>query len=192
MPVLAPVVHHPGVGADGRPDSAFVDEPTAGLDARTQHGVGGGAQPQALLGGKPDLGQPLLPVHPQGFLGVGVLAGLEGGHVDLVVHVGGRQVQDDLDFGVRQDLLVGDGPRPPMLRCPLRRPLGDDVRDGDDLQNLEALVGGDVDSADVPATDDANFDLVHPDEPPHIRRSGQVNASAAARPSPTQDSRDVI
>ena len=106
------------------PPPVHLDQLATGLDAAAEKRVGRTTRAQTLLLRQGQNSLPIRLVDGEGFFGVGMFPGVE----NLLVHAGvdlrHRQVDDDLDVGITQQLV--DGAAPVDLEL-----LGSLLREGD-------------------------------------------------------------
>src|SRR5918995_5464215 len=180
MPVLGAVAEHERRYGDELSYDPLVHDLAAGLEAATQEGVRGTADPEVSLGGHFQHPTPVLQAHCERLLGVYVLAGLQGRQRDLGVDQRDCQVEDDLDLFVGQQLL-----RAASLGHAVRLRLGfgaleQEVRTGDDLHVVERGPVLQIDAADLAAPDYSDLDRrVFADA-----RSFQSLSMSAGQPEP--------
>src|SRR5918995_4014198 len=180
MPVLWAVAEHERRYGDGLSYDPLVHDLAAGLEAATQEGVRGTADPEVSLGGHFQHPMPVFQAHCERLLGVYVLAGLQSRQRDLGVDHRDCQVEDDLDLFVGQQLL-----RAASLGHAVRLRLGfgaleQEVRTGDDLHVVERGPVLQIDAADLAAPDYSDLDRrVFADA-----RSFQSLSMSAGQPEP--------
>ncbi len=122
--------------------------------------VGRAADAQPLRLGQRLQRQPVLERQDQRLFGIDVLAGLERGLADREMRVGDRQVDDEVDFRVREQLLDGLGADAVFLRAGFgRRRI--DVGAGPHLEAAEQRREAEIGGRDIAASDDADADRVH-------------------------------
>src|SRR5215203_5130531 len=158
MPVLGAVAEHERRYGDGLSYDPLVHDLAAGLEAATQEGVRGTADPEVSLGRHFQHPTPVLQAHCERLLGVYVLASLQSRQRDLGVDHRDCQVEDDLDLFIGQQLL-----RAASLGHAVRLSLGfgaleHEVRTGDDLHVVERGPVLQIDAADLAAPDYSDLD----------------------------------
>ncbi|MPN55039.1 hypothetical protein SDC9_202718 [bioreactor metagenome] len=132
-----------------------------------EEGVGRAADAEVLLFGESHHLGGVGFVHADGFFGVGVLAGVEGVQRDFRVDLRRREVEDNLDFLVGEQFFIGDVRHAVEFFFRLGA-FGNDVRAGDDFENIEFLGGLEIGVADHAASDDADFCGFHGVESPYL------------------------
>src|SRR5215208_6018059 len=156
VPVLGAVAEHERRYGDGLSDDPLVHDLAACLEAAAEEGVRGAADPEISLGGHFHYPPPVLQANGERLLGVYMLAGLQSRQGDRGVDDRNRQVEDDLDLFVSQQLLraacLGHAVR---LRLGFG-PLQYEVRTGDDLDVVEYSSVLQIDAADLAAPDYAD------------------------------------
>ena len=160
VPALVAVAGHEGGGRDRLADPAIVDQFAAGLDPAAEEGIGGAADKHAPGLGRGQRAGAVFAVDGQWFFAVDVLAGFDGGQVDLGVGLGHGQVEHDLDLGIGQQFLNGVEPGDAEL---FGLGLGAphiQVRAGGDLHDFIGFAVDKIVAADIAAADDADFDFV--------------------------------
>src|SRR5919112_1729708 len=158
MPVLGTVAEHERRYGDGLPYDPLVHYLAAGLQASTEERVRGAAYPEISLGGHFQHPPPVLQAHGERLLGVYMLAGLQGRQRDLSVGDRDRQVENDLDLFIGQQLLRATSPGHAVGFCLGFCPLQYEVRTGDDLHGVERGPVFQVDAADLAAPDYSDVD----------------------------------
>ena len=102
-----------------------------------RNGVGRTARAQTLLLRQGQNSLPIRLVDGEGFFGVGMFPGVE----NLLVHAGvdlrHRQVDDDLDVGITQQLIDGAAPVDLELLGALLREGNIEIRTGHQVEDLE-------------------------------------------------------
>jgi len=161
VPGLVPMAHHEGRSRHGFADGAFVDEFATRLQASSQESARRATDAYPLLPrGRQDAGT-LLPRHRQRFLGIDVLARLDGRETDLHVGLRRGKVHHNLDVRIRQQFGHGADLLHAKLRCPGLGARGVDVAARHRFENGKGIGRRQVRRRDVPTTDDADLDAVH-------------------------------
>ena len=151
---------HGGGDGNRRADPAVVDELATGLDAAAEEGIRRAAQQQAVLAGVFHLLDAVLTGAGQRLFAIGVLAGLQGHHIDELMLIGRGQVQHQLDLGIVHDLLVREnGLGDVVFFLSGQRALGDQVAHGDDLNGVRKNGGQvlQIDAGNISASDDSDL-----------------------------------
>ena len=160
---LVPGTHEERARADDVAEPAVVDEAAARLQPPAHERVGRAADPQARGVGDGQELEALRERRGEGLLGVDVLARLQRGKVERRVGVRGREVEDDVDLVVREQLAG----RRVRLRQPVLRRLAASLVEvaagaadhADDVAVAREV--GEVDVADVADPHDPDAERVH-------------------------------
>src|SRR5215208_4015964 len=158
VPVFGAVAEHERRYGDGFAYYPFVHDLAARLEATAEESVGGAADPEVSLSGHLEHPPPILQIHGERLLGVDVLASLQGRQRDLRVDYGDGQVEGDLDLFVGQQFLRCTGLRHTVGFRLGFRPRGHEIRTGNDLDVVERGPVLQIDTTDLAAPDDADFD----------------------------------
>ncbi len=157
MPAFVARAEHVGCRCHGTSDDAFIDQLAAGLDACSQHGIRGTTHTQlSTLGLSPDR-QPFLVSQGKRLLTIGMLAGPQGAEIDRGMGRRNGQIEDRIDFGIREQVIHGIGLVHAMLGGLGAGALDIKIRAGGDFG--EVAIGGkalEIGIADLSAPD-------HPD-----------------------------
>ena len=165
-------------------DRSRVEHVAGGLEPAAEERVRGAAEPDAARSGGIDHRLRVRERRGQRLLGVHVLAGLDRGEADLRVADRGREVDDDVDRRVREQVVQrqraearGGGERGGAGRV--------GVGAGDELDRGERRAPGDVVLRDVAAADEADAGGTDG------HRAAQAR-DERARPRPTRYSMDPV
>ncbi len=159
MPSFVAVAHHEGRGRDRLADPAVVYQLATGLDARAEERIGRAADEHSFLPCRGQRPAAVGPVDGQRLLAMDVLARRDGRQVDLGMGLWGRQIDDDLDVGIRQQLFDSAGDRDVEFGSTIAGAVHVNVAYRDQIQDLEHATALDVGRADVAATDEADRNL---------------------------------
>ena len=125
------------VPATGSADRALVDQLAAGLVRAAEEGVRRAADAQAALGRARRAASALPRSHAERLLRIDVLAGVDGAQPDLDVRRRDRQVHDDLDRRVGEQLVDRHALSAELRRRGARAASGSQVGDAADLEDRE-------------------------------------------------------
>lgn len=133
-----------------------------------EEGVGGGADPQALLASHRHQLVPVCEIGGERLFGIGVLAGLERLHGDCHVRLRHGQVDDEFDRRVREE--IGDVAGLDLeLRSALFGETAVQISDPADVQDRKGCHRLQIGRRDVAAADDADTEFFH-QSPPEMDR----------------------
>ena len=160
VPAFHPVVLHGGSARDDGAYAALVQNGPRLLMRAAKKGIRRAADRQAL--GRRQIAQrnPLFQCQNQRLFGIGVLARLKNALGDLVMGIRDRQVDDDVDVLVGQQIIDRLGPGVEFGR-PCRGSLHVDVGHGAHFQPLEQRRKPQIRGRDIAASDDANAKICH-------------------------------
>ena len=159
MPGLRPAAHHECRSTDDPSDSAIVDALAASLKTRPHERIRRTTNQQTFLLCQIKHSPAIFEMDRQRLLRVYMLAGAESSHTHFGMHGRDRQVDDQVDILVGQQLLhrlrltailLGLGPSDIHVEISTRNA----------LQHIECLDTVKVDLADIPATNDPDTDSI--------------------------------
>ena len=178
MPALVAWAHEVGGARHRLADLSGIDQPPAGLMRATEKGVWRRTNAEPLLGRCIDQLLAVLEANAQWLFAVDMLARRDRVEPHLDVRLGHREIQDDLDRRVGEQVVDADGLQAELFGARLGRS-GGRIGEPPDVEDRKALRCLQIGARDDAAAYDTDSDSFHfssrADELPRLRgRTGPV------------------